>query len=245
MSEPVLRLAMWSGPRNISTAMMRAWGNRPDTVVVDEPLYAHYLAKTGRQHPGTAETIAAGPIDLGEATSRLVAPLPAGKPIFYQKHMTHHLLPDMPRDWLGELTNCFLIREPKEVITSLLKHVPDAALLDTGYPQQLEIFEQVQSDTGTTPPILDAKDVLENPERMLRLLCDAVGVEFLPAMLKWSPGLHPTDGVWAKYWYKEVENTTGFGKYRPKNEPVPPHLQGMLRECEACYSELYRNRLGA
>ena len=245
MSKSPLRLAMWSGPRNISTAMMRAWGNRPDTFVVDEPLYAHYLSVTGRVHPGAAETVAAGPTDLSVAVARLLGPVPGGKAVFYQKHMTHHLLPGMDRSWVRGLTNCFLIREPGEMITSFLKHVPDATLPDTGYPQQVELFDLVREWTGRTPPVLDARDVLDNPRRTIGLLCDAVGVEFTDRMLSWEPGLRDTDGVWAKYWYKEVETTTSFRPYRPKEEKVPDELRGMLGECEVYYRRLYAHRLGA
>ena len=236
---------MWSGPRNISTAMMRAWENRGDTAVCDEPLYAHYLAVTGRRHPGAAEVIAAGPVDLQEAIARLLGPVPGGKPIFYQKHMTHHLLPGMGRDWMGELTHCFLIRDPRQALTSLLKHVPDATLADTGYPQQAELFEAVRRSTGATPPVLDSVDVLNDPRRMLGLLCGALGVAYTDRMLAWPPGLRATDGIWAKYWYKEVETTTSFQPYRPKHEQVPEAFGGLLRECEAYYRQIYPFRLGA
>src|SRR5579884_511506 len=132
-SSSILRLAMWSGPRNISTALMRSWENRGDTAVVDEPLYAHYLSVTMREHPGRDEVIAAGPTDLEQAIASLLGPVSGGKRIFYQKHMTHHLLGGMDRSWLRQLTNAFLIRDPREMLTSFLKHVPDATLADTGY----------------------------------------------------------------------------------------------------------------
>jgi hypothetical protein len=235
---------MWSGPRNISTAMMRAWGNRPDTAVVDEPLYAHYLHATARQHPGRDEVIAAGPTDIAEAIARLLGPVPEGKRVFYQKHMTHHLLPHIDRGWLGQVANCFLIRDPAEVLTSLVKHVPDLTLADTGFPQQAEIFDRVHGWTGRVPPVIDAADVLRDPRRILTLLCEAVGVQFTDRMLHWAPGLRPTDGVWAKYWYKEVETTTGFRPHRTKNESVPEHLRDVLRECEDYYQRLYVHRLG-
>jgi hypothetical protein len=242
-AEPI-RLAMWSGPRNISTAMMRAWDNRSDTSVVDEPLYAHYLHATGRQHPGRDEVIAAGPTDIAEAIARLVGPVPDGRAVFYQKQMTHHLLPHIDREWLRNLTNCFLIRDPAEVLTSLVRHVPDLTLADTGFPQQAEIFDLVRRWTGRAPPVIDATDVLRDPRRILTLLCEAVGVEFTDRMLHWEPGLRATDGVWAKYWYKEVETTTGFRPHRTKGEPVPGHLQGVLRDCEDSYQRLYAHRLG-
>ena len=236
---------MWSGPRNISTAMMRAWDNRGDAFVCDEPLYAHYLAKTGRQHPGTAEVIAAGETDVQKVVDWLLGPVPGGKHVFYQKHMSHHLLPDMDRGWLRRVTNCFLIREPREVITSLLKHVPDATLPDTGFPQQAEIFERVIEWTGKVPPVVDARDVLNDPRGVLGRLCEAVGVAFTDRMLSWPPGLRETDGVWAKYWYKEVETTTSFRPYKPKDEPVPERMLGVLEKCEEFYRRLYAHRLTA
>lgn len=241
--EPAVRVAMWSGPRNISTALMRAWGNRPDSFVCDEPFYAHYLKATGRKHPGYDEVIAAGETDADAVARWLVGPVPHGRRVFYQKHMAHHLLPGMDRGWMRQVTNCFLIREPREVLTSLIKHVPDAALPDTGYPQQAEIFDRVVRWTGKTPPVVDARDVLDDPRRVLGLLCEAVGVEFSDRMLSWPPGMRETDGVWAKYWYKEVETTTTFRAYKPKDEPVPEHLLGMLEECEAFYRRLHAHRL--
>src|SRR5207248_8392823 len=173
-----LRVAMWSGPRNISTAMMRAWGNRADTFVVDEPLYVHYLKATGKNHPGAQEIIAAGETDWRKVVSHLTKePLPSGKRIFFQKHMTHHLLPEIDREWLGAVTNCFLIRDPREVIGSYIKKREVSAVEDLGFVQQAEIFDFVRARTNAVPPVIDAKDVLENPEQMLRLLCEAVGVE--------------------------------------------------------------------
>ena len=243
MGESAIRIAMWSGPRNISTAMMRAWYNRGDTFVCDEPLYAHYLATTGRDHPGAAEVIAAGETDASKVIDWLTGPVPGGKRVFYQKHMTHHLLPDMDRGWLRRVTNCFLIREPREVITSLVKHVPDATLPDTGFPQQAEIFDRVVGWTGGVPPVVDARDVLDQPREVLAKLCAAVGVEFTDRMLSWPPGLRATDGVWAKYWYKEVETTTSFRPYKPKDEPVPERMLGVLEACEGHYRKLHAHRL--
>jgi hypothetical protein len=234
---------MWSGPRNISTAMMRAWGNRDDTFVCDEPLYAHYLKVTGRAHQGAAEVIAAGPTNLNQAIAFLLGPVPGDKTIFYQKHMTHHLLPDMDRSWMRPLTHAFLIRDPAEMLTSFIKHVPDATLADTGYSQQLEIFELVRNWTGQTPPVLDSRDVLDHPRCMLTQLCDRLGVSFTDKMLSWPPGLRPTDGVWAKYWYKEVETTTTFHPYRPKPDRLPDQFLPLLRECQGYYRELHTHRI--
>ena len=177
MVQPV-RIAMWSGPRNISTAMMRAWGNRPDTFVVDEPFYAYYLKATGKKHPGADEVIATGETDWRKVVEQLTGPIRKGKRIFFQKQMTHHLLPEVDREWIVQYTNCFLIRDPREVIASYIKKQEDPTLEDLGFVQQAEIFDFVRTRAKSTPPVVDAKDVLENPERILRLLCEAVGVEF-------------------------------------------------------------------
>jgi len=238
-----LRLAMWSGPRNISTAMMRSWGNRDDTTVVDEPLYAHYLHVTGKSHPGAAEVIAAGETDWRKVASQLAGPIPGGKRIYYQKHMTHHLLPDMEREWLGQLTNCFLIRHPREVLASYTKVIETPDLKDTGFPQQSEIFEWVWKETGRVPPVLDVADVLRNPRRVLGLLCDALGIEFQEAMLSWPLGPRATDGVWAKHWYAEVEKSTGFRPYQPKQIDLPERLEAIYAECLEDYELLYPHRL--
>ena len=241
-SDPI-RIAMWSGPRNISTAMMRAWGNRGDTVVIDEPFYAYYLKATGKQHPGAKEVIAIGETDWRKVVAQLTGPMPRGRRIFFQKQMTHHFLPEVDRRWLDAVTNCFLIRDPREVIASYIKKRENPALEDLGYAQQTEIFDFVRARAKSLPPILDAKDVLENPERMLRLLCNAIGVEFSESMLSWPPGLRETDGVWAKHWYGEVAKTTSFQPNKPRNEPVPERYREIYKQCLECYERLYENRL--
>jgi Sulfotransferase domain len=239
-----IRIAMWSGPRNISTAMMRSWGNRADTAVIDEPFYAYYLRATGKKHPGADEVLANGETDWRKVVDQITGPVPGGKQIFFQKQMTHHLLPDMDRRWLSELTNCFLIRDPAEVIASYIKKRDvDLTLEDLGFVQQVEIFDWVREKTGETPPVIDARDVLQDPEKTLRLLCRAVGVDFDNAMLSWSPGLRETDGVWARHWYGEVAGSTSFQPYHPKNELVPPHLSEIHERCRECYEKLYECRL--
>jgi hypothetical protein len=241
--DPV-RIAMWSGPRNISTAMMRAWGNRPDTSVCDEPFYACYLEATGRAHPGAAEVIASGETDSQKVIAQLIGPIPGGKRIFYQKQMTHHLLPGIDRSWLGAVTNCFLIRDPAEVIVSYARKNSDPTLEDIGFVQHAEIFDRVRADTGVIPPVIDARDVLDNPEKILRLLCEATGVEFTDAMLSWPPGLRETDGIWAKHWYGEVATSTGFRKTEQHAfEPLPERLRGVCEQARECYERLYSYRL--
>ena len=234
---------MWSGPRNISTAMMRAWGNRRDTVVIDEPFYAYYLTTTGKNHPGADEVIAAGEINWRKIVACLTGPIPNGKRIFFQKHMTHHFLPEINRDWLGAVTNCFLIRDPREVIASYVKKREDPSLEDLGFMQQVEVFNFVRNRTKSIPPVVDAKDVLENPERILRLLCDAAGVDFNKSMLSWPPGLRDTDGIWARHWYTEVAKTTSFRPYRPTHYKVPERLREIYERCCDCFERLYQYRL--
>jgi len=238
-----IRIAMWSGPRNISTAMMRAWGNRADTLVIDEPFYAYYLQATRKQHPGADEVIATGETDWRKVVAHLTGPVSDGKRIFFQKQMTHHLLPEIDRKWLSAVTNCFLIRDPREVISSYIKKREDPALEDLGFVQQEEIFDFVRKRTNGVPPVVDTKDVLQNPERMLRLLCKAVGVEFSESMLSWPPGLRETDGVWAKHWYGEVSRTASFQPYRARQSDVPARLRETYERCQECYEKLYQHRL--
>src|SRR5262249_37634062 len=173
--------------------------------------------ETGTQHPGAAEVIAHHEPDWRKAVAGLVGEVPGGKAIYYQKHMAHHLLPQVGRDWLGEVTNAFLIRDPREMLPSLVKILPAPTLADTGLPQQREIFEWVRSRTGQVPPVVDAREILENPRQMLALLCARLGVAFDEAMLTWPPGRRETDGIWAKYWYDAVDRSTTFEPYRPKN----------------------------
>jgi hypothetical protein len=245
-----IRIAMWSGPRNISTAMMRSWGNRPDTVVVDEPFYAFYLKETGTKHPGAEEVIAQGETDWRKVVElcRRNAGLVEGNPgrartIFYQKQMTHHLLPEISRDWLLDVANCFLIRDPAEVIASYIKKNPEPKLNDLGFVQQAEIFDFVRGQTHSIPPVIDADDILRDPERMLRLLCDKIDVEFSNAMLSWPAGPRDTDGIWAKYWYAEVEHSTGFQPYRERKIEVPDRLREIEQRCRQCYEQLHSVRL--
>ena len=229
---------MWSGPRNISTALMRAWENRPDTVVMDEPLYGHYLTQVRVTHPGVDEVLAHHETDWTRAVASLFAPLPDGRRISYQKHMAHHLLPHMARDWVLRLTNCFLIRHPADMLASLQARMGPPTLADTGLPQQAELFAEVRAATGTTPPVLDADDVLRDPRGALTRLCDRLGVPFSDRMLSWPAGRRPTDGIWAKYWYDAVERSTGFEPYRPRERRVDPALQPLLAQCMPIYQTM-------
>jgi hypothetical protein len=240
-----LRLAVWSGPRNISTAMMRAWENRGDCAVVDEPLYAHYLAHTGLNHPGREQVIAAGETDWRKVAAWLTGPVPEGKPIWYHKHMTHHLLPHIARDWLGELTHVFLIRDPREVLLSYIKSRPNLTAEDLGVAQQLEIFEYLQRRTGSIAPVIDAGEFLQAPEALLRALCAQLGVSFSTRMLSWPPGPRASDGVWAPYWYQAVVSSTGFEPYREREREVPAQFRGIIDTVMPAFEELSARRLRA
>jgi hypothetical protein len=238
-----IRIAMWSGPRNISTALMRSFGNRPDTWVSDEPFYAHYLEHTGRDHPGREEVIGHHESDWREVAGWLTGPIPEGKAVWYQKHMSHHLLPHMEREWMLRLTHAFLIRSPREMLASLAQVLDEPVLADTGLPQQAALYDWLESRTGRRAPVIDARDVLEDPPRMLATLCVALGIKYTDAMLHWPPGPRDTDGVWAKHWYAAVECSTGFESYKPDRRAPPARFAALLAECETLYARLYAMRL--
>ncbi len=242
-----VRLAMWSGPRNISTALMRSWGNRADTAVVDEPLYAFYLKETGLPHPGREAILQSQPTGWKTVVEQLSGLIPDAKALFYQKHMAHHLLPGVSREWLMEASfrHAFLIREPGAMLASLARIIPEPRLEDTGLPQQVELFERFRNRSGAPPPVIDSRDVLANPEGMLRSLCDALDVSFDPAMLAWEEGPRNTDGVWAEHWYASVEKSTGFEPLRNEQAELPSILEPVLKECESYYEQLYPHRLRA
>jgi hypothetical protein len=240
-----LRIAMWSGPRNISTAMMRAWKNRDDTIVCDEPLYAFYLKATRIRHPGADEIIAKCETDWRRVVEELTGPTPGGAAVFYQKHMAHHLLPEVGRDWLRELDHVFLIRDPREMLLSLSKVTPHPALEDTGLPQQLELFAGLRSREDRLPPVLDAKDVLLDPEGLLRKLCEVLDLSFQAEMLAWPAGPRESDGIWAPHWYAAVERSTGFEPWQPREGELSPELHQVWEQCVPLYRELHDHRLSA
>ncbi|MFT3920997.1 MAG: hypothetical protein QM778_00540 [Myxococcales bacterium] len=187
--------------------------------------------------------IAAGEADWRKVARKLTEGSTDGKPVFYQKHMTHHLLPQMDRAWLDQLTNCFLIRHPRQVLASYTKIVETPTLEDTGFPQQSEIFNYFRQQTGHVPPVLDSADVLRNPRRLSRPAVRCAGIDFPESMLSWPPGPRSTDGVWAKHWYGEVEKSTGFRPYQPKQIDLPPRLEALAAECLPHYEALYEHRL--
>ncbi|MFG0304854.1 MAG: HAD family hydrolase [Phycisphaerales bacterium JB040] len=241
-----VRVACWSGPRNISTAMMRSWGSRAGCVVVDEPLYASYLSGVDgakrAEHPGWEEILESQSRDWRSVVRRLAGDLPSGG-VWYQKHMGHHVTHEM----LGEpaflefvraCRHVLLVREPREMITSFVKVMPNPTAEDLGLPRQVELAGVIERETGTRPVIVDSRAVLEDPRGELTRMCSGVGLDFDEAMLRWEPGPRPEDGIWAPHWYASVEQSTGFGAYRAKDEEVPDRLAGVLAECEDLYTRL-------
>ena len=204
-----MRIAMWSGPRNLSTAMMYSFGARADFAVVDEPFYAAYLTMTGLDHPMRNQIIASQSSDPGRVIDGLLGSIPAQKPHYYQKHMSHHMIPGVPRDWVAQVTNVFLIRHPARVAASFSAKYDNPSLEDIGFVQQAELFDQL-TDQGTDPVVIDSADIRGDPEGVLKRLCAAIGLPWDPAMLNWPAGGHKDDGVWAAHWYGAVHRSTGF-----------------------------------
>jgi len=237
-----VRVGMWSGPRNISTAMMRAFENRPDTVVVDEPLYAAYLGRTGIDHPAREQVIASQPTDLETAVAELSAPLPSGRSVHYAKHMAHHVSRDMDLTWTLGFRNVLLIRDPAEVVASYVRARESCEPEDIGIPQQEWLIE-LWDEHGLDTPIVDAGDFLRAPEPHLRWLCDWLGIRFTDRMLSWPPGPRDSDGVWAPHWYAAVWKSTGFEPWRPREINLSDHDAAVADACRPVYEALYERRM--
>ncbi|MFK7966123.1 MAG: HAD family hydrolase [Burkholderiaceae bacterium] len=237
------RIAMWSGPRNISTAMMRAWENRPDCAVWDEPLYAAYLNDTGIDHPMREEIIAHDDTDWRRVVQQCQHGAPDSCAVFYQKHMTHHMLPEYSLDWLADVSNCFLIRNPHAVLASYLKRRDQATLEDIGLPQQLRIFEHVCATTGSTPLVIDSTEFLQKPEQYLQAICLALDLPFTDHMLSWPAGPRESDGVWAPHWYDQVWASTGFSSptVTDKTPALPNNTtaNALLDEAMSIFEQLH------
>jgi len=236
------KIAMWSGPRSISTALMRAFENRSDTFVSDEPFYAHYLHKTGIKHPLREEVMAEGNIDWNSAADEITGPIPEGKAIWYQKHMAQHNLAGYDMKWVEKLTNCILIRHPREVMLSYLIKYEITSILQLGYLQQIKLFNLL-TDMGVPPLILDATDVLKNPDASLKLLCMKLDIPFYDEMLSWQAGRRESDGIWGRHWYGSVEASTGFQSYADKTGNLPLKYQDIYASSLESYQQLYPYRI--
>ena len=236
-----LRIAMWSGPRNLSTAMMRSFGSRSDTFVSDEPFYGCFLTDSGADHPMSEEVIAAMDCDWASVMASLKGPAPDGSPVWYQKHMWHHMVGPISHEDFAGFTHAFLIRGPERMIASYLGKREAAEFEDFGLERQADFFEREAERLGHAPPVIDANDVLANPEGVLSKLCEALGIPWDRAMLAWEPGRRETDGPWAPHWYAAVEASTGFG--RPETEPVelPDEARRVADRCRPLYERLARH----
>jgi hypothetical protein len=242
VKEPVT-IAMWSGPRNISTAMMYSFGNRPDCFAWDEPFYAFSLKTHGNDHPLRDRIIATYESDWTRLVAACLAPPPEGKAVFYQKHMTHHMLKGFDRSWVLRLTNAFLIRRPERVLASYAQKWSDVSLRDIGFAEQAEIFDLVADHLGGAPAVVDADDVLSDPRGTLTRLCQACGITFDEHMLSWPKGPKSFDGIWAAHWYNAVWKSTGFARPRTGAVELNSSLSKIAEEAHPIYERLRRYKL--
>ncbi len=237
-----MRIAMWSGPRNLSTAMMYAFGARKDFAVVDEPFYAAYLAQTGLMHPMRDAILASQPQDPKQVIDGLLGPIPDGKPHYYQKHMTQHIVPGVPRDWVNDLVNVFLIRHPARVVASFAAKYENPSLEDIGFVQQAELYDQLTAG-GKSPIVIDSADILRDPEGMLRRLCRALDLPWDAGMLHWPEGGHPSDGIWARHWYGTVHRSTGFAGAEAALPSVTGPLAALVGAALPAYRQLEAGKI--
>jgi len=238
-----MKIAMWSGPRNLSTAMMYAFAARGDCAVSDEPFYAAYLSATGIDHPMRAEVIASQPTDPAKVAARCIGPNPDNQPHWYQKHMTLHMIPAFDRGFLRELTNVFLLRHPARVIASYVKKREAPTLADIGFVQQAELFDQVADLTGAAPPVITAESIRQNPRQALARLCNCLGLPFTDRMLHWPAGPKPYDGVWAPHWYNAVHRSIGFEDPEGPLPDLPPEYQRLADQALAAHDRLAAHAL--
>ena len=237
------RIAMWSGPRNISTALMRAWENRRDTAVIDEPFYGAYLVRTGIDHPGRDCFLPMLSTDPDAVVRGLIGDVPRQRAIYYQKHMAHHLPPDIDRGWMESVTNAFLIRDPAAVLVSYAKARPDVTVDDLGDVQQVEIFNREADRIGEAPPVIEGDQILKAPEAALTALCGRLGVPFDRAMLSWPAGPRDSDGPWAPWWYRAVEASTKFMHRSSDPTALPDALRPLADAAQPLYETLRQHRL--
>ena len=230
----MINLFVWSGPRNISTALMRSFENRKDTKVYDEPFYAYYLKRTNLNHPMKDEIINHYHTNEDEVI-KLITKDDDNYEIFYQKHMTHHILDQTRLDWIHKGINCFLIRDPAKVIVSYLKKNTLQSIQDVGFKKLYEIFKKLNSKD---PIIINSDYLLENPEKYLKILCQKLNLDFDQKMLNWPKGYRDTDGIWSKVWYQDVILTTTFNNKMNKKYKVPKDFENIYKECQDIYEEI-------
>ena len=232
------RIACWSGPRNISTALMRSWSSRNDTYVSDEPFYAHYLKEKDLKHPMYKDIIDYYPTDYNQIVKNLTSEIPHGKKIWYQKHMAHHLIDSNNINWIKDFDNCILIRHPKDVINSYIKKNALKHINELGYPQQYEIIRYL-NNIGKKFIVIDSNILLKSPKKILSNWCKRIDLKFDKSMLKWTKGNHPQDGIWWKHWYNNVITTTHFQKFPSNVNRLDEKYKSIYDEALDYYNKLY------
>lgn len=230
-------IACWSGPRNISTALMRSWSSRKDTFVTDEPFYAYYLKETQMNHPMHKKIINHYLSDYDEIVNHLINEIPNRKNIWYQKHMAHHLIDLSKIDWIKKCENCILIRHPKEVISSYTAKNELNCVTELGYPQQFELAKFLKK-SNCSFKIIDSADLLKNPKEILFEWCESINIQFDESMLHWKRGDHPNDGIWWPHWYNNVIETTGFQKYKKKDISIENEYDSIYNDSMEYYNYL-------
>ena len=238
-----IRICLWSGPRNISTATMRSFENRPDCAVWDEPFYGPYLVKTGLDHPGRDTILESVPLDEDDIAARCAGDAPDGSPLFFQKHMCQHMLDDIPRDWMAACRHIFLIRDPAEVCASFAATTGAVTAEDIGQIRQTGLYEDICQRSGHAWPVIEGRDVLAAPEAMLRALCTAIDIPFDVHMLSWPAGKRDTDGVWAPWWYERVEASTGFEAPQPSPHHLPEAARDAVTASRPHYEKMQARKL--
>ncbi len=238
-----MNIAMWSGPRNLSTALMYAFAARGDCTVWDEPFYAAYLAATGIDHPMRDAVIAAGETDPAKVAQTCLGPVPQERPLWYQKHMTLHMIPGFDRGFIRGLTNVFLIRHPARVVASYTAKRENPSLMDIGFVQQSQLFDQVADWAGQAPIVVDSADIRAQPAETLARLCQALGIAFTPAMLHWPPGPKPFDGVWEPHWYNAVHKSSGFDEPEGPLPTLTPAGQALVDQAMPHYDRLAARKI--
>ena len=235
---------MWSGPRNLSTAMMRSFGSRADCAVSDEPFYAAYLKATGLDHPMRDAVLASQKQDAAQVAKDLLGPVPGGKPLWYQKHMSHHMIEGFPLDWMDQVTNVFLLRSPERVLASYAQKRESVTLADVGFEGQAMLFERVADRLGHAPVVVEAEEIRRAPRGTLSALCAAIDLPFDEAMLSWAPGQHADDGVWAPHWYGAIFSTTGFAPPDERTVTLPEHLRVIAEAARPFYERMRAFKIG-
>ena len=238
-----VRIAMWSGPRNLSTAMMRSFGSRADSFVSDEPFYGAYLKQTGEPQPMADQVMASMDCDWHGVARTMTGDCPTGAPIWYQKHMAHHMVGPIAYDDLQGLRHAFLIRDPAPVVASYAAKRVTVRPDHLGTAEQVRFFDREADRLGRAPPVIDSADILRDPPAMLQKLCSALGIAWDPAMLHWEAGLHLTDGVWGSHWYDAVVSSTGFGAPDKPQPILSCEQQTVADACRADYDHLAQHKI--